>query len=414
MKTDRAAAATAGLNPAAPPAIDREVERLAPRLIALRRHLHAHPEPSGQELATTAYLARLLREEGLEVRVAPAGRGLSAEPAATRRGRRVAIRADIDALRLHDAKDVPYRSLADGVCHACGHDAHTAAAVGAALALEAAAGRAGDAVPWRLILQPAEESSEGAREMIEAGAMDGVGAIIALHVDPERLLGHAAFRTGMLTAYCDEIDVTVTGSGGHAARPHHAVDPIAAAAELVSAIYQFVPRAVDSRDPVVVTFGSIHGGSTQNVIPEQVHLRGTARTHSHAATSRVEQRILEIASGIAGATGARIEVEFKRGPDAVVNDAAVTDCCRRAAADVLGADNIEDIPAASMGGEDFADYLAHAPGCLMRLGVGRPDGSTEMLHSPRFDLDESAIGIGARILARAAWRLTQPVEACDS
>jgi amidohydrolase len=244
--------------------------------------------------------------------------------------------------------------------------------------------------------------------MIAAGAVENVAAAVALHVDPERAVGRTGFRIGTLTAYCDEIDVTLRGTGGHAARPHHAVDPIAAAAQFVSAVYQFVPRSLDSRDPAVVTFGLIHGGSTQNVIPEQVRLRGTARTLSAHAVSTVERRIEEIARGIATATGATVEVGFKRGPDAVVNDAGVTRVCTDAAAEVVGSDGIETIAVPSMGGEDFADYLAHVPGCLFRLGVAADGSVAHPLHSPRFDVDERALLIGARIMARAVVLLATP------
>jgi amidohydrolase len=170
-------------------------------------------------------------------------------------------------------------------------------------------------------------------------------------------------------------------------------------------VYQFVPRSVDSRDPTVVTFGSIHGGSTQNVIPEEVRLRGTMRTHSAAAVVTVERRIAAVARGVAEATDTRIDVSFKRGPDAVINDAAVTRTCMDSAADLLGSAALDHIEAPSMGGEDFAEYLARVPGCLFRLGVAGPGMHKHFLHSPRFDLDEAALAIGAKLLARCAVRL---------
>jgi amidohydrolase len=241
--------------------------------------------------------------------------------------------------------------------------------------------------------------------MVEAGAVDGVGSIVALHVDPERRCGRVGFRVGTLTAFCCEVDVLVAGRGGHAARPHHSADPIAAACQFAGAVYQFVPRSVDSRDPTVVTFGSIHGGFTQNVIPEEVRLRGTMRTHSRAAIERVIQRIEEIAAGVAATSDTRIEVTFKRGPDAVINEPAVTRTCLEAAAELLGADAVEHIETPSMGGEDFAEYLARVPGCLFRLGVGRDGGEGHFLHSPRFDIDEAALAVGAKLLARCAVHL---------
>ena len=385
--------------------LDRRVDEIADRLIAVRRHLHSHPEPSGAEVETTRYLDGLCTEAGLKTWVAPSGRGLIAERADADDAPRIGLRADIDALRLQDEKEVEYRSAVEGLTHACGHDAHAAMVLGAAWALQRAHADLPWPVPWRAVFQPAEESSEGAKEMIAAGAVENVRSIVAIHVDPERRVGGVGFRAGTLTAFCNEIDVVVRGRGGHAARPHHSVDPIAAACQFASSVYQFVPRSLDSRDPAVVTFGSIHGGFTQNVIPEEVRLRGTSRTHSHAATSKVEERILEIAHGVAAASGTEIEVSFKRGPDAVINDPAVTAACMQATGELLGAAAIESIALPSMGGEDFSEYLARVPGCLFRLGVAGDGETSHFLHSPRFDIDERSLAIGAKLLARCAVRL---------
>ena len=387
--------------------IDAHVDATIERLVAVRRRLHARPEPSCAEIETTRYLAELLRESGLKVAVPPSNRGVIVEPADGAAGSslRVALRADIDALRLQDEKQVPYRSQVDGVTHACGHDAHAACVVGALLALHEARAALPWPVPWRGVFQPAEESSDGGREMVAAGAVDGVRSIVALHVDPERATGRIGFRTGTLTAFCCEVDVVVRGRGGHAARPHHSADPIAAACQFAGAVYQFVPRSVDSRDPSVVTFGSIHGGSTQNVIPEEVRLRGTMRTHTAAAIATIEERMSAIAGGIAQATGTNIELAFKRGPDAVINDPTVTRTCMESAAELLGAEAIEHISTPSMGGEDFSEYLARVPGCLFRLGVAGGGHTKHFLHSPRFDLDETALAVGAKLLARCAVRL---------
>ena len=382
--------------------LDACIDDLAGRLTALRRYLHARPEPSGEEFATSAYLSELLREFAADVRVPAGGRGVVAEGPSGTSPRRVALRADVDALRLHDEKHVAYRSTVDGVTHACGHDAHATMVVGAAMALHQCAATLPWPVPWRVLLQPAEETSEGAKELIRAGALADVEMIVALHVDPERRTGRVGYRHGTMTAFCDEIDVLLRGRGGHAARPHHGTDPILAACQFISACYQFVPRAVDSRQAVVVTFGSIHGGASQNVIPEEVRLRGTARTHSHEATVKVEQRLEEIAEGIAEASGTEIEVSFKRGPEAVVNDRHVTDVCLQAATELLGAEALEPIPEPSMGGEDFAEYLAQVPGCLLRLGVSADPARAYFLHSARFDIDERSLAIGAKLLARTA------------
>jgi amidohydrolase len=388
-------------------AIDGFLDGHAEMLRATRRHLHSHPEPSQEEFETAAYLARRLDQAGVPHRVVPSGRGVVAEPVPQDPSARVAIRADIDALRLQDAKDVPYRSTREGVMHACGHDAHATMALGASLALWHCRDRLPWPVPWRAIFQPAEELGVGAMEMIAEGAVEGVRAIVALHVDPETPAGFVGQKSGALTAFCQEIQVIVQGQGGHAARPHQAVDPVAVAAQFVNSVYQFVPRAVDARDPVVVTFGSIQGGSNANVIPEHVVLLGTIRAMSQASATRVGERVRRIAMGLSEASGALVEVTLRRGLDGVVNDPEVTALCVRAAGEVVGPDAVIPIPLPSMGGEDFAGYLAHAPGCLLRLGVAREGQPRHFLHSPHFDIDERALAIGAKLLAHAVVLLSR-------
>ncbi|MDR3634999.1 MAG: amidohydrolase [Isosphaeraceae bacterium] len=387
--------------------IDGFLEENAEMLGATRRHLHSHPEPSREEFETAAYLARRLEQAGVPHRVVPSGRGVIAEPFPQDPSARVAIRADIDALRLQDAKDVPYRSTRDGVMHACGHDAHATMALAASLALWHCRERLPWSVPWRAIFQPAEELGEGALEMIADGAVEGVRAIVALHVDPEAPVGRVGQKAGPLTAFCQELEVDIQGRGGHAARPHQAIDPIAVAVQFVSSVYQFIPRAIDARDPVVVTFGSIRGGANANVIPENVVLLGTIRALSQASATRVGERVRRIAQGLSEATGAAVEVILRRGLDGVVNDPAVTATCVRAAGEVVGPDQVDSIALPSMGGEDFAGYLAHAPGCLLRLGVARDGQPRHLLHSPHFDIDERALIIGAKLLARCAVLLSR-------
>jgi len=382
-------------------AIDVYIESHTERWRALRRHLHAHPEPSREEYGTTRFLAEQLEEAGMPVRIVPLGRGLIAGREGPDDRPRVAMRADIDALRMHDAKDLPYRSSREGVMHACGHDAHAAMLVAASLALWTQRDALPESTAWRAIFQPAEEVGEGALEMIAAGAVENVSAIVALHVDPDLAVGHVGYRTGAISASCQELHVTIKGMGGHAARPHLSVDPIGVAVQFINSIYQFVPRSVDSRDPVVVTFGSIQGGTSANVIPEQVELMGTIRTLSTRTAAQVEEKIMHIARGLSGASRASIDVAFRLGTDAVNNDPRVTAVCVHAAREVVGVANVEEIPLPSMGGEDFSGYLKHAPGCLLRLGVASPDSPRHFLHAPLFDLDERALAIGARMLARS-------------
>lgn len=386
-----------------PAAIDRAVAALEDRLIHIRRHLHAFPELSGAEFETTRFAAGVLHEAGLECRLGPGERGVivdggGAAPA------RVAVRGDIDALPIAELRECPYRSQRPGLMHACGHDAHTTIGLGVALVLAELqeSGELPCAVPWRVILQPAEETLIGAYEMTVAGALDGVDAILSLHMDPSRQAGRIGVRAGAFTANCDTVKIEIKGQGGHGARPHESIDPIAAAAHLINALYAALPRAIDSQDAVVLSFGHVAAGESANVIPSTALLRGTLRTLDRHVRERALERIKRIADGIAATTGTQIEVSFPGGIGCVFNDAALTALVRQAGHDALGRDQVEEIPRPSMGSEDFAAYLDHVPGCMFRLGCASPAVGNSALHTPTFDIDERSLSIGVRVLARAA------------
>ena len=384
-------------------AIDRAVDDQFDLMVEVRRHLHAHPEPSGEEFATSLHLYQLLSDRGYNVEMGPGGRGLTVDSPAEE-GSRVALRADLDALRIHDQKQVAYRSQNDGILHACGHDGHTACLVGALLALRTLDQNA--AFPWpcpvRGIFQPAEETAQGAAEMVEAGALDGVHAILATHMDPTRQVGQIGIRAGVLTANCDALSLMISGRGGHAARPHESNDPIAAAAQLISTLYLFVPRATDSQDAIVVSIGQVLGGENPNVIPEAVELRGTLRSLDRQVRQRTIEHIRQLARGIAEASGTKIVVSSDVSVGSVINDDAITDIIRTAARKVVGPGGIQEIARPSMGSEDFAAYLDVVPGCMFRLGCASERVGCHGLHTPLFDIDEEALRIGAKILARAA------------
>jgi amidohydrolase len=288
--------------------------------------------------------------------------------------------------------------------HACGHDGHTTCVLGAVLALDAAyhKGVLPEGFAARAIFQPAEETATGALEMIDFGALEGVDAIIALHLDPSREVGRIGIRYGVLTAACDEVEFVITGSGGHAARPHESRDPIFAASQLLTALYSFVPRATDSNDSVVLTIGQLHAGDNPNVIPEAATLRGTLRTLLATTRDATRLHIQKLAQGVASISDTEIETRFGIGPGSVVNDARLVHLLREAATEVLGAPAIDVIERPSMGGEDFAFYLDHVPGAMMRLGCASSEANSHPLHSPYFDIDERALTIGAKVLARAA------------
>jgi amidohydrolase len=382
--------------------IDELIDRQFDQIVALRRHLHAHPEPSGEEAKTSIHLYQLLGDRGLSVRIGPDGCGLLVESRDQTAKKRIALRADIDALRIQDEKPTAYRSQCDGVMHACGHDAHTACAYGAILALDQLAeeGLLPGPLTWRGIFQPSEETATGAAQMIRAGAAEGVDALFALHVDPRLASGAIGVRSGVLTANAEMMRIEVHGSGGHAARPHESCDPIAAAAQLISTLYQFVPRKTDSRQAVVVTIGQVVGGENANVIPERVTLQGTVRTLDREVQHRTLDHIRHLALGVQEITGTRIEVTFTVSIPSVVNDAALTELLREQALDLLGAEGVKLIDAPSMGSEDFAVYGEHAPTTMFRLGAAAsPPGPA--LHTPQFDIDERCLAVGAKLLARS-------------
>ncbi len=376
----------------------------------LRRHLHTYPEPSGAELATSMHLYQLLGQLGVDVQMGPEGCGVIADsPQYSSRGR-IAVRGDIDALRIQDEKIASYRSTHPGIMHACGHDAHTAIAFGVVQAL--ANLTESDELPWpicwRVIFQPAEETATGAAQMIQTNVLAGVEKIFALHVDPTRRTGEIALRSGPMTASCDSVQLIITGRGGHAARPHESRDPIAAAAQVISSLYQFVPRATDTHDAVVLTFGSIQGGTNPNVIPDRVELHGTMRTLDASVRSRTIEQIHQVIRGVEGITGTKIEFTLDGSIASVVNDAAATAIVWQAAEEVVGSKHVQLITRPSMGSEDFACYLEHVPGAMFRLGCATDLAAITPLHTPKFDIDESSLEIGVRVLARAVITASAP------
>ncbi|HJN12026.1 MAG: amidohydrolase [Pirellulaceae bacterium] len=385
--------------------LDHAIADGVSEIVALRRHLHMNPEVSGEEQATSLYLYQLLGNDGFEVRLGPEGRGVIADLPGGEAAAAgwLALRADIDALRIHDTKSVEYCSQCDGVMHACGHDAHTAVIWGALRAVRQLqqAGKLPWAMHVRGVFQPSEETCQGAQEMIIAGALEQVTSILAVHVDPSRDIGHIGLRAGVLTASCDEMTICIRGRGGHAARPHETSDPISAAAQLINSLYLNISRATDSQDAVVITIGQIQAGDNANVIPEEVILRGSIRTLNRAIRQQTMDHIRRMADGLGQTTETEIEVHYGIGSGSVVNDDRLIEMLRMAASEVVGARGVDEIPRASMGSEDFAFYLDHVPGAMLRLGCRSELAGGAPLHTPTFDVDERALPIGARVLARA-------------
>jgi amidohydrolase len=381
--------------------IAASARELSPNLVAWRRHLHRHPELSQHETRTTEYAARHLRALGLSPILEPGKTGLFVDIVGREGGGRVALRADIDALPIPDAKDVSYRSTCEDVSHACGHDAHTAMLMGVAQLV----GALGDDLPGtvRLVFQPSEERSPGgADEMIRRGVMDGVDAIMALHMAPELPTGTIGLRPGAITASVAAFRITVRGRGGHPARPHLAVDPVLVVARLVQDIMLAMGRRLDVREPVLVTIGEIHGGRAPNVIPGSASLAGSVRTASMAQMERVPDLIRELADSATAMWGGAYEFDFRRGSDPVHNDPALVHRVRNLVTDLLGAEFNRWMDKPSMGGEDFSRYLEHAPGLMARLGSTAAGAPAPDLHTNTFDIDEDALWHGVAVMAGTA------------
>jgi amidohydrolase len=389
------------LNRPLDPASDRvqaHLTRGAARLSQIRRHLHRNPELSGQEFSTTDYLSKQLTAARVPHRVASGKCGIITDVIESPDSGApiVAMRADIDALPIKEENNVPYRSKRSGVMHACGHDAHSAILLGTTLALYRARPLP---VAWRSIFQPAEEAGRGACEMVNQGALEGVDAIIGLHVDPNLPVGKVAITPGPRTAFCQDFTIEIAGRGGHGARPHTTVDPIAAAAHLITLIYQAVPRQTDARQPVVVTIGMINAGFASNVIPDTASLQGTIRTLNTAVAVQTRETVERLCASVAQAFGAKISPVFERLLPGLVNDAQIAALAAGVAGQLLGPENILRNEPPSMGAEDFADYLPVVPGCMIGLGAKGADRKITPLHTATFDIDETALLIGARLFA---------------
>jgi amidohydrolase len=368
-------------------------------LTAIRRHLHAHPELGLHEFETSRFIREVLERHGLTV-VGPLARtGLYVDIVGALPGPTVAYRADIDALPIQDQKDVPYKSRNEGVAHLCGHDAHTTIAIGTALLLNARKDQLKGTV--RVFFQPNEEGiPSGSPLMIRDGVMEGVEAVLASHVDPTVQVGRFGLITGAATASADRFRVIVSAaSTGHSARPHQAVDTVWLATQIMSTIYQVAGRRTDARNASVIAICRLRAGDAYNVIPQDVEFGGTYRCLVHSDRALIRDLITETAQRVAGQFGATAKVDFDHGSPPVMNDKAIVARVRETLTGLYGEDSIFDIPAPSMGAEDFAHYLDHAPGMLLRVGTASSPETSNVLHDSCFDMDEAALGLAARLVS---------------
>lgn len=377
--------------------------KLSPRLTEIRRHLHSHPELSGQEYQTAAYVAGVLSSCGLQVQELVGKTGVLAELAGSGTDqRRLAIRTDMDALPIQERTGLEFASRQPGIMHACGHDVHTTVGLGTAMVLS----QLGIPLPGsvRFIFQPAEETAQGASWMVRDGVMEGVNSIFSVHVFPTIPAGSVGIRYGALTAAADDLEITIIGESGHGARPHEAIDAIWIASQVVTTLQQAISRTQNPLRPVVLTVGQIQGGRAPNVIADHVHMRGTVRSLHPETSAALPHWIEQIVASVCQSYGARYEMHYRRGVPSVQNDLQLTQITESAASEAWGSDRVQILLEPSLGAEDFSLYLDHAPGTMFRLGVAFPDKTNYPLHHPQFHVDETAIVTGVVTMAYSVYK----------
>ena len=384
----------------------KQAHAIAEELIEWRRDFHMHPETGFEVQRTAGIVADELERMGYRVRRGIGKTGVVAEIGEG--GRMVAIRADMDALPILEQNDSDYRSKIDGKMHACGHDSHTAMALGAArlLSREKLNGRV------RFLFQPCEETADdeglsGAMRMEGEGAMQDVDYVIAQHVDPTRPVGSIAITEGPSGGGVDSWSATIIGNGGHGAYPHTTVDPFGLLAHVIMAINNIVSRRLHPYEPAAVSIGAVHGGDAENVIPDQVHLKGTIRFTSLEVQAQIREE-LRRAFDITRALGGDYELDFLFGGLPLINDNRVAVVIRQIGSELLGGENVLEMHK-TLGAEDFPEFLKHAPGAMYTLGTRIEGREVYELHHPKFDLDERALPIGTAVLAETALRfLNEP------
>ena len=375
------------------PIVNR-VADLQPDIQAWRRDIHEHPELLYDVDRTAAFVAERLREFGCDEVATGLGRtgvvGVirGRKPAGKRDLRGIGLRADMDALPITEATQLPYASRTPGKMHACGHDGHTAMLLGAARYLSETRNFAGDAV---VIFQPAEEGGAGAAAMIRDGLLDrfAIDQVYGMHNGPGIPVGSFAIRSGPIMASTDSIDISIEGRGGHAARPHLSIDSVMVGAQLITALQSIVSRSIDPLESAVVSICEFHAGNARNVIPQTAELKGTVRTLTAEVRALVEKRVREVVDGVARITGASIDLKYERGYPVVVNHPAQTEVAIEVAKDVAGDANVQEM-VPLMGGEDFAFMLEQRPGAFIFCGNGDSAG----LHHPAYDFNDEAIVFG--------------------
>ncbi len=386
-----------------------EITSLNTTVIELRHHLHEHPELSNQEKKTTTLLQGILSEAGLNVTTYENHYGLIAELIVDPTKSFIALRADIDALPIHEQTLVNYSSETKGIMHACGHDAHTAIVLGVALAFS----KLQQPLPanLRFIFQPAEEVLDaGAQEMIEDGVLENVKAIFALHAYPYLPTGQIGYKYGVMLASADMFEIRIKGKSAHGARPHEGVDAILVTSMVVNSLNHIVSRQIDPLHPAVISLGTIEGGKAANVLCDHVTLKGTVRTVNHEIRKKIPEMMELTIDGICKSMHASFEFEYNFGTPEVLNDNAMVDLIVSEAQELLGSENCIDLQDPVMGGEDFGFYLEKIPGAFIRLGTCSDEKeSCYSQHNSRFNVDDNALEYGMKVLAATALKALENV-----
>ena len=380
-------------------------DRIFEKVKGYREYMHAHPELSYKEHETMKYVSQVLTTLGIEHKTGVGDTGIVAlikgenhsdsDPC-------ICLRADLDALPIHEENEVPYKSKVDGIMHACGHDVHSAVLLGAAEVIDSL--KENLPQPVKMIFQPGEEKNPGgATLMLRDGILENpkVERMLALHVFPDMITGNVGFKEGIYMASCDEVYITIHGKGGHGATPHNCIDPIMIGANMLQTMQQIVSRQCDPKTPCVLSFGYFEAFGATNVIPSKAHLKGTFRTMNEEWRGEALELIEKTAKQIAEASGGTAEVEISKGYPYLENDPATTQAMRSIAQKFLGPENVEELPI-RLTAEDFSYYSQEVPVCFFRLGVrNESKGITHGVHHPKFDIDPDALRIGVQMMSLA-------------
>ncbi len=380
--------------------IQEKIAGMKDWLVEVRRTIHMNPELGFEEVETSKLVAGWLDKFGLQVRTGVATTGVVGLLKGAKGGKTVAIRADMDALPLEEANDVPYRSRVKGKMHACGHDGHVTILLGVARLFSGIQEQVKGNIKW--LFQPAEEGGGGGRVMVEEGVLENpkVDAVFGAHLFPDLAMGKVGIHEKEGLAATDRVVITIRGKGGHGAYPHLTRDPILAAGHLITQIHTIVSRSIGPLDSAVITIGKVSGGTAFNIIPDEVELLGTVRSLTSAVRDDLKKRLEEVARGVARSFDLDCQVDFQYGYPALVNNPEMSHLVAAACGRGIGRENVEFLKP-SMGGEDFAYYLQEVPGSFFRLGCrNEAKGIVHPFHSSRFEMDEDALPFGVEMFAR--------------